>query len=614
MSPRVSVSQLRYASESFELLKRSLAGEVVWQKVDGFRTGDVPGSMFHDRVAAPLMTALRCGAAPDCARRLVDARGEAAPMARALRAALHANHLEPLLVSDGPDLVFAQVAALAAATDALAVQLAEALARLPRARTPADVAAWVLPGEQLHRAEFALPGGALEISGRFDAALRDARADRVLVLEFKTHAGAHPEKDLLQLALYAWLLRTSIGRPVDGALFFLGERGGTQRHDSDELAEIVESKGTREFLEGVRRVVAEREPPPPPAPAADDLVGRLVAALARLKCQVEPMEPLIGPRVIRCRVKPRVPHTTVTKLQKQAKDLQVLLELETEPAILGGPFVSIDLPRPFPPLLTLGEVLERGRANRPSSPVAFPLGVAIDGKVHWADMSDASSTSILVGGTAGSGKSEFLKSIVVAMALAAGPPDVRFTLVDPKLVTFTALKDLPHLDCPVITDGGALIESLERLVQEMERRYQLLSDAGHDNITPYNAAGKRLPHHVLLIDEYADLMAAKGTRETLEYAIGRLGAKGRAAGIHLVVATQHPSVKVISPTIKANLQLKIALKVGSGTNSKVVLDETGAEKLLGRGDMLVGGAIETIRLQSPLAVKDDLTRACAAWR
>jgi len=315
--------------------------------------------------------------------------------------------------------------------------------------------------------------------------------------------------------------------------------------------------------------------------------------------------------VVRCRVVPDfAARTDVKKLAAQAKNLQVALELESPPVIESGEgYVSIDIPRKVAAKLPLADVLARGARTRPASPVAFPAGVGIDGEVFWADMASPTMTSVLVGGTAGSGKSEFLKSAVVAMALGAAPAELKLTLIDPKRVTFTSLRELPHLDGPLLFDASEALEKLDALVVEMERRYRLFADAGVSDIEEFKRGGRPLPHHVVLIDEYADLMSTR--KQTLEVAVQRLGQKGRAAGLHLMLATQRPDAKVVSPLVKANLQLKIALKVSTATNSQVILDQSGAQNLLGRGDLFVGGAVPVRRLQSPLASDDDVRRALA---
>ncbi|MCP4691240.1 MAG: DNA translocase FtsK, partial [Desulfobacterales bacterium] len=256
--------------------------------------------------------------------------------------------------------------------------------------------------------------------------------------------------------------------------------------------------------------------------------------------------------------------------------------------------------------LTLMELWEKGQTSRPESHAAFPIGMAVNGAVTWADLTSPTMTSILVAGTAGSGKSIFLRSAALGMALNADPGRIRFTLIDPKRVTFNDLSSLPHLQAPVIMDQAPALAVLERLVEEMEERYTLFEKRSAVDVAAYNLREKTLPHHVVIIDEYADLMIDKETKKTTETQIQRLCQKGRAAGFHLILSTQRPDAKVVTPLIKANLQLKAALKVTTGANSQVILDEPGAERLMGAGDMLVGGAIPITRLQGAIPTRAEI--------
>jgi S-DNA-T family DNA segregation ATPase FtsK/SpoIIIE len=218
-------------------------------------------------------------------------------------------------------------------------------------------------------------------------------------------------------------------------------------------------------------------------------------------------------------------------------------------------------------------------------------------------------TSCLIGGTSGSGKSELIRSLVVAIALNNPDMNLTCTLIDPKRVTFTDFGQSPFLSQPVIMDPDRAMDALMMHVSEMEERYRELEKAGCSNISEYNARhSPQMKRTIIVIDEYADLIMNKSTKEALESAIQKIGQKGRAAGFHLILATQRPDAKIITGVIKANLQLKIALKVTSSTNSRIILDETGAECLAGYGDMLVGGSVPIQRLQSAKVSKDDISR------
>lgn len=264
----------------------------------------------------------------------------------------------------------------------------------------------------------------------------------------------------------------------------------------------------------------------------------------------------------------------------------------------------MDLPRQSTQPLTLSTLLEVGLRNKPKSDAAFPLGMTIDGRTLWVDLAEPTMTSILIGGTSGSGKSVLLQSIVVGLGLSAPANGVKFILIDPKRVTFTQYASLPCVEQPLYLDTEPALERLQALVEDMEERYRLFEQAGVADIRGYVAqTGTALCRYVVIIDEYADMILDRKTRVELETCIQRIGQKGRAAGFHLILATQRPDAKVVTGIIKANLQLKIALKVTSVTNSRIILDEAGAEYLIGHGDMLVGGSTAIERLQGPMVSK-----------
>ncbi len=341
---------------------------------------------------------------------------------------------------------------------------------------------------------------------------------------------------------------------------------------------------------------------------AENAMGLLLKTLRILRLPSISEGYIAGPRLIRLRIKPDLEKgVTVRKIMSRADDLQIAMKLKAPPLIRAqAGYLSIDIPRKIRRPLTLLELWEKEKdSGQRRSSAAFPIGMAIDGSVEWADLTNPAMTSILVAGTAGSGKSVFLRSAVLGMALNAGPDEIKFTLIDPKRVTFTDFSEIPHLKGPPIMDLGPALEELEKLVYEMEERYDLLSNAGAIDISEYNARNAPLEHHVTIIDEYADLMIEKDFKQRAELLIQRLCQKGRAAGFHIVLSTQRPDSKVVTPLIKANLQLKIALKVTTLANSRIVLDEPGAERLMGNGDMLAGGAVPLMRLQGPLPTKTE---------
>jgi len=317
-----------------------------------------------------------------------------------------------------------------------------------------------------------------------------------------------------------------------------------------------------------------------------------------------------GPRFIRFKLQPdTAKQVTVAKIVKRAEDLQVAMHLKDVPLIQAqAGYISIDIPRQSRIPLTLGDVMRAGDATKPNSTVAFPIGMAIDGTICWIDLNDSGTPSILIGGTSGSGKSILLRSILISLAINATSEELQFTLIDPKHVSFLDLQKIPHIDGDIIVDNQIAINKLNDLVDEMERRYASFKSSEVFDITGYQQKGHQIGHHVVMIDEYADLIIDKQTKTDLETAIQRLGQKGRAAGIHLILATQRPDAKVVTPLIKANLQLKVALKVTTVSNSNIILDQPGAECLIGKGDMLIGGSVPVNRLQGPIPSRDDIEK------
>jgi S-DNA-T family DNA segregation ATPase FtsK/SpoIIIE len=212
----------------------------------------------------------------------------------------------------------------------------------------------------------------------------------------------------------------------------------------------------------------------------------------------------------------------------------------------------------------------------------------------------------LVAGTSGSGKSEFLKCLVASLIGKHPPGALRLSVVDPKILTFGALKGCRYLDGPVITELGGAIACLENAVTEMDRRYAVLARAGCESLSQ-RGAGSDMPFRVILFDEFADLiLSGKSEREHFENLVARLAQKGRAAGIHLVLATQRPDAKIVTGLLKSNLPLKICLRVVNAVNSQIVLDQPGAEALLGRGDLLCARGRGLERAQAPYISQEEL--------
>lgn len=260
--------------------------------------------------------------------------------------------------------------------------------------------------------------------------------------------------------------------------------------------------------------------------------------------------------------------------------------------IPGRSAVGIEVPNADRRTVHLGDVL----ADAPTHPLSFAVGEDVDGEPVWANLADM--PHLLVAGSTGSGKSSFINALLLSMLTRATPHDLRMVLVDPKMVELMPYSDIPHLLTPIVTETEEAVFALHSLVGEMERRYELMQSRRVRHVDAFNdLGGEHLPYIVAVVDELADLMMTSG-RE-LESLIVRLAQKGRAAGVHLVLATQRPSVDVVTGLIKANVPSRLAFATASAVDSRVVLDVSGAEKLAGRGDALFSpvGVSEPLRVQ-----------------
>lgn len=510
-------------------------------------------------------------------------------------------------------------------------------------------------------------GTMLKVSGRCDALIFNPDSGTACLFEFKGYRPTDPTAALSQSLIYAWLVESATGVLPSVRLIYLEGGGpfAFPKEDvasmlrglpplfesarsvllrrkplpapaSESLCSRCPWDGECNKEWGARDFSLSRVPPESvpvsggtdigggslegplleerAAPAASEeteegreRMKQLLRTLEALKLSVTDEGFVCGPCFVRLKVRPDATRgTTVRKIEARADDLQVQMELPVLPMIQAqGGYVSVDVPRTRRQVLSLETLIRKGAENRPRSEAAFPLGMGVDGRVFWADLAEPAMTSALIGGTSGSGKSVLLRSVVIGLLLCAPQDSVCFTLIDPKRVTFTDLAELSALEeGRILCDADEAMEALGGAVDEMERRYGLLEKARVSHLTDYNAAsGERLRRRVVIVDEYADIMTHKGTARKLEHFIQRLCQKGRAAGFHLLMATQRPDAKVVTGVIKANLQLRVALKVASRSNSQIILGEgfTQAQCLLGHGDMLVGDGACVERLQGPLA-------------
>ena len=304
-----------------------------------------------------------------------------------------------------------------------------------------------------------------------------------------------------------------------------------------------------------------------------------------------------GPRVTRYELQ-LAPGTKVAKVAALKDDLSYALattEIRILAPIPGKQAVGVELPNLSPNLVTLGDIFEPLPAT--ASPVSVWLGKDISGAAVWTDL--ARMPHLLIAGTTGSGKSGCLNALLTSVLLRATPDEVRMILIDPKRIELNHYESVPHLLTPVVSSPKEASAVLANCLAEMERRYERLSSVRARNINEANRAFRQrgeptLPYVLVVIDELADLMMV--APQAVEDAVIRLAQKSRAVGIHLVLATQRPSVDVITGMIKANVPSRIAFAVSSQTDSRVILDQGGAESLLGQGDMLFK-PLGTSRLQ-----------------
>ena len=335
-----------------------------------------------------------------------------------------------------------------------------------------------------------------------------------------------------------------------------------------------------------------------------------------IKVVVERAE--IGPSVTRYELKPAV-GVRVNRISNLADDLALALaakDVRIEAPIPGKSLVGIEVPNTEVAMVPFRELWEQSITD-PAKLLEIPLGKAVNGTVRSFDLTRM--PHLLVAGSTGSGKSVAVNGIISSILMKASPDQVKFMMIDPKMVELSVYNDIPHLLIPVVTNPRKAARALQKVVDEMEKRYELFSQVGVRNLEGYNAKVEEfnsrsdekqipLPLIVVIVDELADLMMVAS--KEVEDAIIRLGQKARAAGIHMILATQRPSVDVISGLIKANVPSRVAFAVASGTDSRTILGENGAEKLLGRGDMLFHpiGESAPMRLQGSFISDDDVER------
>lgn len=477
--------------------------------------------------------------------------------------------------------------------------------------------------------------GPVRVSGRLDQFVRGG-ADRWCLVEFKV-GGGHAEADAAQACLYHELL----GGAGPAALLHFGNEGGTEEMLLPSASMAKARKKLVELIGALAGVIPDHKPAvsvsgavhaepatrrgagaptgknaetsaatrrgTPNGHEADADMGRkLEQALAEFNAEARVIgEPIVGPTFVRYLIEPErgVP---VRRIEGCGPNLHIRLGLDQEPVIhrVEGK-IAVDIQRRQRELVPFDSLRSRLDANHSEQGCSKVLaGVDLRSQMHFLDLA-RECPHLLVGGGTGSGKTEWLRAAVASLIVTNTPETLRLAVVDPKKNAFTELAGSPFLwreDALIDSPDSAVLSLLRDLIAEMTRRNGLLGEAGADSLVDYRRkTGRKLPRLVMVVDEFAELLLFGGRRQRDAFEEGfiRIAAVGRAAGIHLMLATQRPSRKVVSGNLKANLPGKIALRVVTRVDSGVLMDQPGAELLLGKGDLLLAGLTsDPVRLQS----------------
>ncbi|TQR31837.1 cell division protein FtsK [Campylobacter sp. MIT 99-7217] len=345
----------------------------------------------------------------------------------------------------------------------------------------------------------------------------------------------------------------------------------------------------------------------------DKKIYDLLEKLRRFKIGGDVISTYTGPVVTTFEFRPSA-DVKVSRILNLQDDLAMALRAKSiriQAPIPGKDVVGIEVPNEQIQTIYLREILESDSFKKAKSPLTIALGKDIVGNAFVSDLKKL--PHLLIAGTTGSGKSVGINAMLLSLLYRNSPKNLRLMMIDPKMLEFSIYNEIPHLLTPVITEAKKAITALSNMVAEMERRYKLMAEAKTKNIENYNEKMKeqgleQMPFIVVIIDELADLMMTAG--KDVEFYIGRLAQMARASGIHLIVATQRPSVDVVTGLIKANLPSRLAYKVGQKIDSKVILDTMGAESLLGRGDCLFTppGTSNLVRLHAPFASELEIEK------
>ncbi|MGL2649146.1 DNA translocase FtsK [Helicobacter pylori] len=345
----------------------------------------------------------------------------------------------------------------------------------------------------------------------------------------------------------------------------------------------------------------------------DQKIQDLLSKLRTFKIDGDIIRTYSGPIVTTFEFRP-APSVKVSRILGLSDDLAMTLCAESiriQAPIKGKDVVGIEIPNSQSQIIYLREILESELFQKSSSPLTLALGKDIVGNPFITDLKKL--PHLLIAGTTGSGKSVGVNAMILSLLYKNPPNQLKLVMIDPKMVEFSIYADIPHLLTPIITDPKKAIGALQSVAKEMERRYSLMSEYKVKTIDSYNEQAQSngveaFPYLIVVIDELADLMMTGG--KEAEFPIARIAQMGRASGLHLIVATQRPSVDVVTGLIKTNLPSRVSFRVGTKIDSKVILDTDGAQSLLGRGDMLFTppGTNGLVRLHAPFATEDEIKK------
>ncbi len=345
----------------------------------------------------------------------------------------------------------------------------------------------------------------------------------------------------------------------------------------------------------------------------DQKIQDLLSKLRTFKIDGDIIRTYSGPIVTTFEFRP-APNVKVSRILGLSDDLAMTLCAESiriQAPIKGKDVVGIEIPNSQSQVIYLREILESELFQKSSSPLTLALGKDIVGNPFITDLKKL--PHLLIAGTTGSGKSVGVNAMILSLLYKNPPDQLKLVMIDPKMVEFSIYADIPHLLTPIITDPKKAIGALQSVAKEMERRYSLMSEYKVKTIDSYNEQAENngveaFPYLIVVIDELADLMMTGG--KEAEFPIARIAQMGRASGLHLIVATQRPSVDVVTGLIKTNLPSRVSFRVGTKIDSKVILDTDGAQSLLGRGDMLFTppGTNGLVRLHAPFATEDEIKK------